>query len=221
MDQKDFRGRNAIWYVIDQGCPELVQILLSQACDIWISDVRRITPLNLCIIRKHPIMAEMLLDYSESRPLRQSLFEIPAGDHPLSLAVGYGLTDMVKILLSHGADVTTTDPHDRNLLHLAAERGHDEILGILLSHEKPWINDRDVKGRTPLHSAAFCGHRSTARLLLNTPGMDIDAKDHNRATALSIAAQKGHQHVDWLCYFKNHIRSTHTAASGKQQFTTP
>jgi ankyrin repeat protein len=201
VNEKDFRGRNAIWYAIDQGCPELMQILLNHASDIWISDVRRITPLNLCIIKKHPMVAEMLLDYSESRPLRPSLFEIPAGDHPLSLAVCAGLTDMVKILLSHGADVTTTDRHHRNLLHLAAERGHDEILGILLSHEKLSINDRDVKGRTPLHSAALYGHRSTARLLLNTPGMEIDAKDHNGATALSIAAQEGHQHVGLAVLF--------------------
>lgn len=192
VNQRDFRGRNAIWYAIDQGCPELVQTLLNHACDIWISDVRRITPLNMCIIRKRPIVAQMLLDYSESRPLRPSLFEITTGDHPLSLVVGYRMTDMVKILLSYGTDVTTRDPYDRNVLYLATERGHDEILGILLSHEKPLINDRDVKGRTPLHSAAFYGHRSTARLLLNTLGMDINAQDYNRATALSIAAQEGH-----------------------------
>jgi ankyrin repeat protein len=215
VNQRDFRGRNAIWYAIDRGCPELVQILLNHACDIWISDVRRITPLNMCIIRKRPMVAQMLLDYSESRPLRPSLFEITAGDHPLSLAVGYGMTDMVKILISHGADVTTRDPHDRNVLHLAAERGHDEILGILLSHEKPSINDRDVKGRTPLHSAAFYGHRSTARLLLNTPGMDIDAQDHNRATALSIAAQEGHQHVGLAVLFQEPNTINSYCRSGK------
>jgi ankyrin repeat protein len=46
VNEKDFRGRNAIWYAVDQGCPELVQVLLNHACDIWISDVRRITPLK-------------------------------------------------------------------------------------------------------------------------------------------------------------------------------
>ena len=192
-----------------------MQILLNHACDIWISDVRRITPLNMCIIRKRPMVAQMLLDYSKSRPLRPSLFEITTGDHPLSLAVSYGMTDIVKILLSYGADVTTRDPHDRNVLHLATERGHNEILGILLSHRKPSINNRDIKGRTPLHSAAFYGHRSTARLLLNTPGIDINAQDHNRATALSIAAQEGHQHIRLAVLFQEPNTINSYCRSGK------
>ena len=71
--------------------------------------MRRITPLNLYIIREYLVAAEILLDYSESRPLCQSLFEIPASDYPLSLAVSARLMDIVKILLSYSANVTITD----------------------------------------------------------------------------------------------------------------
>lgn len=87
-----------------------------------------------------------------------------AGLTPLHRAAYYGLTDLVKLLLAHGADVHATEEVGWTPLHYAAAMSHPEIVELLLT-EGADIDAKDNGGDTPL-DAVLLGHdKKTADLL--------------------------------------------------------
>lgn len=63
-------------------------------------------------------------------------------------------------LLEHGATPLCRDVRGRTPLHLAASRGHRELLGLMLAaalHADPLDSLLDYSGYTPSHWAAYHG----------------------------------------------------------------
>jgi ankyrin repeat protein len=74
-------------------------------------------------------------------------------------------------------------------LHLAAAKGNEELVILLLSVEAD-VNLADKKGLTALHLAAQAGSASVIRSLADASA-DIDAVDRTDSTALHVAADHG------------------------------
>ncbi|XP_043985297.1 acyl-CoA-binding domain-containing protein 6 isoform X1 [Gambusia affinis] len=72
-------------------------------------------------------------------------------------------------------DVNTKDEEGRALLHWACDRGHKELVSVLLQH-KADINSQDNEGQTALHYASACEFADIVELLLNS-GADPSIKD--------------------------------------------
>ena len=79
--------------------------------------------------------------------------------------------------------------HGRTALILAANRGHEAVVRLLLVKGAD-INAKDGIGLTVLMGAAIEGHEAIVRLLLEK-GSDINAKDEDGNTALITAAGCG------------------------------
>lgn len=96
------------------------------------------------------------------------------------------------------------DKLGRRAIHLAAERGHANLVKLLLDNgDNPnsLINSEfsDSNGQTPLHRAAWGGCLKTVELLLGKEGSP-NATDEMGRTALHIAAQMGFgEVVERLC----------------------
>lgn len=60
-----------------------------------------------------------------------------------------GRTEVVQLLLGHGADTSATDRYGRTALHLAVLRGYVDVVKALLK-AKADVDARDKEGRTPL-----------------------------------------------------------------------
>ena len=87
-------------------------------------------------------------------------------------AVFIGDLDQVKSWIARGAN-----PREENLLHSAAEMGHQQILGYLLDLlGNEGINSFDELSYTPLTYAVKNGHLEVAKLLL-AKGANINARD--------------------------------------------
>ncbi|KAF2971905.1 hypothetical protein GQX73_g1747 [Xylaria multiplex] len=69
-------------------------------------------------------------------------------------------------------------------LHIAASRGHDRIIRILLQHQ-PDCNERDSDGLTPLFHACMGAYEHIATLLLDH-GARLDDKDNQGRTVLHL-----------------------------------
>ena len=142
----------------------------------------------------------------------------------LDLQNGDGLTplmytrdlDKVKALLSHRANVNTTDEHGNTALHIHVSMGHQEIVQLLLSNtdintqaanymnqsalffaDQPGIlkmlllaelpiNSLDVHGNTATHAMASRNNVACVQYML-THGADVTARNHEGQSAVFYA----------------------------------
>ncbi|XP_046585459.1 ankyrin repeat domain-containing protein 50-like [Haliotis rubra] len=91
---------------------------------------------------------------------------------PLLLTAFYGHRHAYDFLVSKGADVSLLDVDGGNILHVASEGGHWEMVKCVLSRNIVEINSRDKWGRTPVKRAAYYGHKGVYDLLA-IAGADI------------------------------------------------
>lgn len=74
------------------------------------------------------------------------------------------MKDLVQAL-ENGTDVNVCDEEGMSLLHWACDRGHEDIVDILLSKNCD-VNLRATDGQTPLHYAVSCEYMSIVQRLL-------------------------------------------------------
>lgn len=113
----------------------------------------------------------------------------------------------VKELLAEGAIPDVQDENGKTPLHVAAERGHENVVNLLLfSHQLPRSfptdkqpkpanpNIKDNDGKIPLHCAAAGGHNQIVVLLLSR-SVDSNVQDNYGSTPLHYAVEGGHMEV--------------------------
>lgn len=109
----------------------------------------------------------------------------------MHIASRLGNSDIVVLLLQHGAAVDATTKDHYTALHIAAKEGQEEVASVLLEHGAS-LTSTTKKGFTPLHLAAKYGNMKVARLLLQKDA-PVDAQGKNGVTPLHVAAHYDHQ----------------------------
>ncbi len=104
----------------------------------------------------------------------------------------YGQLEIARLLLEYGAGVNEQNKDGNTPLRVAAERGHSEVVKLLLETNKVDINRPDNRDRTALMFAARKGHLEVVKLLLETNKTDINKRDEGGETALGDAVGFGH-----------------------------
>jgi len=125
-----------------------------------------------------------LKNYSEMR----MDFKRPLGERRLCRAVSMNDTATVCQLLRQGVSASCYDSQRRSPLHLAACKGYDHLVRILLNHGAD-PNARDSIGNTPLHLAACTNHINVIMLLLSA-GTDACSIDKLGRSPLQLAQSK-------------------------------
>ena len=95
---------------------------------------------------------------------------------PVNVAMGEGHTDILSLLLEHGADADGRDMSGQSPLYRASRRGNLEAGQCLLDRGAD-INAGNGAGQTPLSGAVYEGHIEFARMLLKR-GAKIDVPDN-------------------------------------------
>ena len=96
-----------------------------------------------------------------------------------------------KQLQSYAQAIHRTTPLGTTALHVAANRGHTDIV-VALVHAGANVNVANRRGWTPLHDACREGHTGVACVLLKA-GASVDpTTTSSQRTALHIAAVEGH-----------------------------
>jgi ankyrin repeat protein len=114
---------------------------------------------------------------------------------PIHAAASEGHTDILSLLIEHGADVNGRMDGDTPL-HQASRKARLEAGQILLDHGAD-IDARNRFNRTALAYAAVGGHVKFVRMLLDR-GTVIDARDNRGRTALHFALEEGRTEVAQL-----------------------
>ena len=114
---------------------------------------------------------------------------------PLHLAAHYGHSQVVEMLLAHGADVHARATNDLGSSPLLwAIMGQDVAAVTLLLEHGAGINETTTAGSTPLHKAAVIGNAALVRLLL-ARGANVNARNSGGQTPLTHALFNRHDAV--------------------------
>jgi len=107
------------------------------------------------------------------------------GITPLHMAASKGRSDIVQLLLQHGAHIDTPSSRGGNTpLHFAAAGNHHQVAQLLIE-EGADVNQQNFEGMTSLMFAANRGNLKTAKTLLDH-GADPGHVDKDGNTALLL-----------------------------------
>lgn len=108
---------------------------------------------------------------------------------PLHVAASLGATEIIKLLIKHGAAVSVQcGPERTTALHLAAEDGNLESTRLLLD-AGALVSTQNKKLQTPLHLATLSQSTDILQLLLSR-GADPNSSDTDGRTPLHGATSK-------------------------------
>jgi uncharacterized protein len=116
-------------------------------------------------------------------------------DAPLIIAAYKGYTDIVKLLLETGADVSVVDPGMKaTALHAAAYAGHAAVVKLLIEYHIDLDKQGPYNGYTALHDAVWQNHIETVRMLIEA-GANLTLQSHAGETPLALAKSKNHREI--------------------------
>jgi ankyrin repeat protein len=179
----------ALQYAADGGHKAMVELLAERGADINARNDNGETALHLAAAKGYLSVAEALIlrkadINARAKTLDDKYLNADAliqqsshfyGSHattvgaegmtPLQYAVSKGHTEMVKFLISKGAEVDAKDLEGMTALICAAVHGYTEVINTLLSAgAKPDIEDK--RGHTALLYVAALGNIDSVKLLL-------------------------------------------------------
>lgn len=105
-----------------------------------------------------------------------------------------GRTEIVRLLLAHGADANAQDVDGWAPLLIVCQRNHADLARLLLEHGAG-VNARDKDGNTPLHAACrFVRPDIEMVRLLLAAGADPNAQNSFIQTPLDLLLQFARNH---------------------------
>ncbi|KAL0344575.1 UNVERIFIED_CONTAM: Ankyrin repeat-containing protein ITN1 [Sesamum radiatum] len=119
------------------------------------------------------------------------------GETALFTAAERGCIDVVKELLPYSTreGIRLKNSSGFDPLHIAASRGHHDIVHILLEHDPALSKTFGQSNATPLVSAATKGHLAVVNELLARDSSLIEIPRSNGKNALHLAARQGHADI--------------------------
>ena len=117
---------------------------------------------------------------------------------PLYRAAGFGRLEVVKYLVTKGANTECATIEDVTPLYIASQQGYIEVVKFLVENGAN-IEAPQKDSARPLYIACHNGHFDIVEYLINQ-GADIEATENEGATPLHAAAEEGNlQIVQLLC----------------------
>jgi ankyrin repeat protein len=172
------------------GHAEVVKLLLQRGADATIVNDWGAIPLSSACAGGHLGVVQLLLEHQGL----QALGMTPSTRlTPLHHAARKGREDMVKFLLSKGADANSQREDGWTPFMEASSHGHVGVARMLLEHmEVQDIDSRDKYGQTALFHAAGGGHEDMVALLLSKGANATIQPDEGWGPPLEQAMAEGH-----------------------------
>jgi ankyrin repeat protein len=171
------------------GREEVVRLLLENGASKTVNaklSVTHITPLQYSAEADNYTIASMLLESGADVHSKQTHSRYTA----LHCAVAEDAkTQIVQLMVDHGADVMSKTMWMDTPLHLAAELSRSSTIELLVERGAIVENKHSFNGNTALHLAAKSQSRSENIEMLLDLGANIDAKNSACKTPLHLATE--------------------------------
>lgn len=177
--------------------------LLKLRADITATDCHGQTPLHLAAENDHSEVVQLFLQH---RPELATLANVE-GATCTHIAAAKGSVAVIRELLRFNQGGTSSLHNKANgsyPLHLAAARGHTEVVKVLLEAGAS-AGDEDSEGMTAIHLAAQSGHIHILDALKDNTALKISSSKTG-LTALHVAASFGQ--VDFVREMLTHVPAT-------------
>lgn len=188
VNNADRKKKTALHSAAKKNSDEIIQDLLSHGANVNAKDYRSLTPLHkACDMNKYSSHKKTIrlllmyeakvneLDYVQNTPLNYLIrYEDPPG------------CDVVRMLLSHGADLHLKDRLNKTPLIRAVNRGYSKIVKLLIDWGSN-VNNDEESDIWPLHEACLYEPSGTADIIksLVYNGADTTARNHLGYTPLN------------------------------------
>ncbi len=189
VNGRDEKGRTPAFYCIENGNFTILNNLDSAGkskVDPNAVDNAGMSLLHCAVLKKQDAIITYLLKVRACTPRTQIK---KTGASPLYDAARIGTYDMVKSLVTYGADPTVATKAGLTPLHQAAARGNLDMVKDLVQAGAD-VNAIAENGRTPIFYAAARGKASTVNFLLEKKA-EINLVDKDGMTPLHCAAASG------------------------------
>ena len=113
----------------------------------------------------------------------------------LHIASRYNLVRALDSILSQSVNVNLKNRRGRTPLLIAAKRGHEKIVNMLLKRNDVEADSRDRYGQSPLSYAAEGGLEKIVELLLKRNEVEADSRDRYGQSPLFYAVLHGHEKI--------------------------
>lgn len=177
-------GDSALSLAVKNNLPEIARLILRAGADPDEKNSVGETPLCSAAKAGHIELLKILIEAGAN------VHTVANSTSAHLMAAASGKYEAIKILLKAGANIFYIPPHQRSILHQAAENNHTECMRILLAAGAD-PNAEDSRGDTPLHYAAVRGNASGVSMLIEN-GANIERRNKREQTPLILAAMKGH-----------------------------
>ena len=188
IDHRNSQGQTALHCACIGGHTRLAKFLIANKADITVRDEDGATPLKKAHLKGHALTFFELFD-SNLRTIDSKL---------LQQLCERGSVDLIYILLSdfHLDPSSVLDDQGNKAIHVAASRGHKQVLALLVKKYNCPIDSRNLNGQTPLHllcsqSPTENGH-ALIRMCVSEFKADVSIKDANNDQPIHVAVQAGH-----------------------------
>lgn len=161
------------------------------------------TPLLIAGYKNQGQIVQILIDSKANIDDRWNGFT------PLAQTIICGKSAPAKVFIENGAQLEDINGSGQSALHLAAQKGLNDIVVLLVKNKGMSVNlqTQNEFGVTPLHDAALEGQLQTVKLLVEL-GADVNKLSKDGCTALDDAVGNNHKEIEAFLRTQGALKST-------------
>lgn len=151
-------GNTPLIVAAEKGNYEAAQCLLEHGANPALTNHDGLSAIHRAVTYQHTEIVKLLLDHDAPLNDKGGTFQRT----PLHIACHRGCTAIIKVLLEKGASVTLKDKRRHYPVHLAAIKGHCDVVEMLLRHDKsqdglriPWSGTQHKSEQISLYHVAI------------------------------------------------------------------
>ncbi|XP_031250855.1 poly [ADP-ribose] polymerase tankyrase-2-like [Pistacia vera] len=172
------------------GNENLVTNLIDNGADVNYKDSDGRSMISLAVKRGHSDVVKLLI--ASGCKASDSIV------HVLHDAAAMNRVDLMEVLISafgNTIDVNSVDSSGRTPIHIAASKGHAQVIQFCASLAEAQTVVFDKTGSTPLHLAAENGRLEAVKCLLDCSEYVKYILNKEGKTAFTVAVENGHTHL--------------------------